>query len=206
MIQLSPDPQGQAPSTLLFLVFTCQRSASADAGATYKGTANHPSSRRQLLAVIFGSPSERPALAWAPRREAPYRAPRTACQSRRFLSRGRHWLAPAAVSHDWEAEARICMKQRPHQPPVSRIPSRIPQATTRALARVSHTRPQPTLRRQPMLADVGGSAAAFACRLINLIWEVPPRFQERQGSRQALHSAPASTKLIWLCSKQLQEV
>ncbi len=205
MIQLSPDPQGQAPSTLLFLVFTCQRSASADAGATYKGTANHPGYRRQLLAVISGSPSERPALAWAPRREAPYRAPQTACQSRRFLSRGRHWLAPAAVSHDWEAEARIRMKQRPRQPPISGIVSHISQAATRTLVRVSHTRPQPTLRRQPMLADVGGSAAAFACRLIDLIWEVPPRFQERQGSRQALHSAPASTNLIWECSKQLQE-
>ena len=181
MIQLSPDPQGQAPSTLLFLVFTCQRSASADAGATYKGTANHPGSRRQLLAVIFGRLSARPALAWAPRREAPYRAPQTACQSRRFLSRGRHWLAPAAISQGWEAEARIRVKQRPRQPPISSILSRIPQAAPRALARVARIWQQPSFRSPPMLADVEGSVAAFACRLIDLIWEESTRFQEPQA-------------------------
>ncbi len=190
MIQLSPDPQGQAPSTLLFLVFTCQRSASADAGATYRRTANHSSYRWQLLAVISGSPSERSALAWPPRREAPYRAPQTACQSRRFLSRGRHWLAPAAVSQGWEAEARIRMKQRPRQPPISGIVSHISQAATRTLVRVSHTRPQPTLRRQPMLADVGGSAAAFACRLIDLIWGEPTRFQEPQAPDRHFTARP----------------
>ncbi|WP_458439229.1 hypothetical protein, partial [Methylorubrum extorquens] len=32
-IQLAPDPQGHAPSTLLFLRFTCQRAALAKASA-----------------------------------------------------------------------------------------------------------------------------------------------------------------------------
>lgn len=175
-----------------------------------KSNRNCSGARRKLLAVFSRSPSERPALAGhrVGRRRigrpiSPVNHPSTSA-ARRPLSCGRHWLAPAAVSHDREADAQICMEQRPRQPPVSGSPLAFGKRRSEAHSPFAHvTVPKPRGRR--VIADVEGSATAFARRLMNRIWRVPPRIQEPQHSRQALHSAPAATELMWACAKRLQE-